>query len=390
MTTRRLLVSYRVSMDQVSDFFSGLLSASLWPARWYCGVWTDFHGWLYILSSLAIWVAYFLIPIIMFYVMVKRKTDIPFPHVIGLFIFFILSCGITHLIDAVVFWIPVYRLHALFLFVTAIVSWFAVVYLYKILPYALTFTSPQELERVVMQRTTELAKKNNDLTRLNKEMDNFVYTTSHDLKSPINNIAGLVNILKMEMPKGNATVDELLDRIDSSSSRAINAIHNLTGILKVHTEPYDDLQDINIQSLVEEILEENNILVKENETSVQYHLEQSHVFFSKTALKSILYNLITNAIKYKSPDRKPVITIGSLSLSKKAQVEIHITDNGLGMDLDAYGDKVFGLFKRFHDHIEGSGIGLYSVRKIMETKGGIITVESKVNQGTTFKLILPQ
>ncbi|MDB5273469.1 MAG: barA [Chitinophagaceae bacterium] len=377
-------------MDQVSDFFSGLLSSSLWPARWYCGVWTDFHGWLYILSSFAIWAAYFLIPIIMFYVVVKRKADLPFPHVIGFFIFFILSCGITHLIDAVVFWTPIYRLHALFLFVTAIVSWFAVVYLYKILPYALTFTSPQELERVVEQRTTELEKKNNDLTRLNKEMDNFVYTTSHDLKSPINNIAGLVNILKTEMPRGNVTVDELLDRIDTSSSRAIKAIQNLTGILKVHTEPYDDIEEINIRSLVEEILEENNLFVKENDALIQYRLAQPSVLFSKTALKSILYNLITNAIKYKSKDRKPVIVISSSFVSKQPQVEINVSDNGLGMDLEAYGDKVFGLFKRFHDHIEGSGIGLYSVRKIIETKGGSISVDSKVNQGTTFNLILPQ
>jgi signal transduction histidine kinase len=112
--------------------------------------------------------------------------------------------------------------------------------------------------------------------------------------------------------------------------------------------------------------------------------------FSKTALKSILYNLITNAIKYKSRDRKPIIVISSSPISKHSQVEINVSDNGLGMDLEAYGDKVFGLFKRFHDHIEGSGIGLYSVRKIMETKGGSISVDSKINQGTTFKLTLPQ
>ncbi len=376
-------------MDQVSDFFTGLLSIALWPARWYCGTWTNFHGWLYILSSLVICTAYFLIPISLFYVLVKRKKDLPFPHIFGLFSLFIFSCGITHFLDAVVFWFPVYRLHALFLFITAIISSITVVYLYKVLPYALTYASPQQLEKVVTKRTRELAQKNNDLIKMNKEMDNFVYSTSHDLKSPINNISGLVNILKMEIPQGNASIDELLDRIESSSTRAIDAIHNLTGILKVHTEPYDDIENIDIQTLVEEIIEENTIMVKESQATIRYELNASKVFFSKTALKSILYNLITNAIKYKSPDRKPEITIRSFpSVNKK--LEMHIADNGLGIDLSVHGEKVFCLFKRFHDHIEGSGIGLYSVKKIIENKGGSITLESKVNIGSVFKLILPQ
>ncbi|MDB5258334.1 MAG: barA [Chitinophagaceae bacterium] len=376
-------------MDQVSDFFTGLLSAALWPARWYCGTWTDFHGWLYILSSLVICSAYFLIPVSLFYVVIKRRKDLPFAHLFTLFSLFILSCGITHFFDAMVFWVPLYRLHALFLFVTAVVSSITVVYLYKVLPYALTFTSPQQLEKVVQQRTLELAQKNSDLVKLNKEMDNFVYSTSHDLKSPINNISGLVNILKMEIPQGNTSVDELLDRIESSSTRAIDAIHNLTGILRVHTEPYDDLENIDIQHIVEEILEENTILVKESQAVIRYELKESNVFFSRTALKSILYNLIINAIKYKSPNRQPEIVIRSLSSRDKA-MEIQVADNGLGIDLKAYGEKVFCLFKRFHDHIEGSGIGLYTVKKIIETKGGSVSLESTVNVGSTFKLTIPQ
>jgi len=376
-------------MDQVSDFFTGLLSAALWPARWYCGTWTGFHGWLYILSSLAICTAYFLIPVSIFYVLVKRKKDLPFPHIFSLFSLFILSCGITHFFDAIVFWLPLYRLHALFLFITAVISGITVYYLYKVLPYALTFTSPPQLEKIVAQRTLELAQKNNELLKLNKEMDNFVYTTSHDLKSPINNISGLVNILKMEIPQGNASVDDLLHRIESSSSRAIDAIHNLTGILKVHTEPYDDLENVHIQTLVDEIMEENTILVKESQVIIRYELNEANIFFSKTALKSILSNLIINAIKYKSPARQPEIIIRSFPAVNR-KIELHVSDNGMGIDLNAYGEKIFCLFKRFHDHIEGSGIGLYSVKKIIENKGGSITVESKVNEGSTFKMVLHQ
>ncbi|MBC7488424.1 MAG: HAMP domain-containing histidine kinase [Cytophagaceae bacterium] len=375
-------------MDQVSDFFTDLFSTALWPARWYCGTWTDFHGWLYIISSLVICLACFLIPINLFYVLIKRKKDLPFPF-FTLSSLFILSFGITHFFDAIVFWHPLYRLHALFLFVTAGISSITVIYMYKVLPYVLTFASPQQLEKVVQQRTLELAKKNDDLLKLNKEMDNFVYSTSHDLKSPINNISGLVNILKMEMPAGNASVDELLNRIESSSMRAIDSIQNLTGILKVHTEPYDDLETISIRTIVEEILEENTILVRKNQAIIRYELQELNVFFSQTALKSILYNLIINAIKYKSLDRQPEITIRSFP-SKDKSVEIDVIDNGLGIDLKAYGEKVFCLFKRFHDHIDGSGIGLYTVKKIIESKGGSVSIESKVNVGSTFKLTLPQ
>lgn len=376
-------------MDQVKEFFSGLLSSALWPARWYCGTWTEFHGWLYIISSLAISMAYFLIPLSLFYILLKRKKDVPFPHLLALFSLFIFGCGITHFFDALVFWLPVYRLHALFLFLTAIISTVALVYVYKGLPYALTFTSPQELEKVVAKRTLQLAQKNDDLQRLNREMDNFVYTTSHDLKSPINNISGLVNILKMEMPKGNPSIDELLHRIELSSSKAMDSINNMTGILKVHTEPYDDVEEIHLQTMVQEILDENSVLVKENHTYVHYELSEETVRFSATALKSILYNLITNAIKYRAPERQPEIFIRSFPIFN-GKVEIQIADNGMGMDLDRYGDKLFCLFKRFHDHTEGSGIGLYSVKKIVENKGGSISVESKVNVGSTFKLILNQ
>lgn len=138
-------------MDQVFDFFTNLFGTESWPARWFCGEWTSFHGWLFILSDIAIWAAYFTIP--MFIGMfILRRRDLPFHKVFWLFVAFILACGSTHLVDALAFWWPAYRFNALMRLITAVVSWTTVVALFQVVPQALSLRSPQELEREVQQR----------------------------------------------------------------------------------------------------------------------------------------------------------------------------------------------------------------------------------------------
>jgi signal transduction histidine kinase len=100
-------------------------------------------------------------------------------------------------------------------------------------------------------------------------------------------------------------------------------------------------------------------------------------------MRSILYNLVSNAVKYSSPDRLPVIHITTEQLND--EVILTVSDNGLGMN-PAYKHKLFGMFKRLHDHVEGSGIGLYIVKRIIENNGGRIEVETELDVGTTFKV----
>ena len=138
--------------EQVREVFGGLFSTSEWPARWYCGSWSDFLGWLYIISDLLIWTAYFLIPIFLIrFILIKK--DFPFPKTAWLFVAFILFCGATHLIDALIFWVPVYRFSALVRFATAIVSLTTVYYLFKILPNVLLLRSVSDLQREIDERT---------------------------------------------------------------------------------------------------------------------------------------------------------------------------------------------------------------------------------------------
>lgn len=127
-------------MSELNTFLQKLFETSDWPPRWICGEWSSFHGWLYITSDFAIWLAYFIIPVIIIY-FIQRRPDIPFLPVFWLFGAFIIFCGTTHILDALMFWWPAYRLSALVRFFTAIVSFVTVFALIRDLPKLLQITT---------------------------------------------------------------------------------------------------------------------------------------------------------------------------------------------------------------------------------------------------------
>jgi PAS domain S-box-containing protein len=138
-------------MNQVEEFFRKLFSDDGFPPRWHCGRWTEFHGWLYIISDLMIWAAYFAIPIIIVRY-ITRRQEARFQKVYFLFASFILACGTTHLLDAITFWYPAYRFSALVRFGTGVISWITVFNLVKLLPTAFSLKTAAQLEHEVLQR----------------------------------------------------------------------------------------------------------------------------------------------------------------------------------------------------------------------------------------------
>ncbi len=128
------------------DFLSKLFDTTDFPPRWHCGNWTAAHGWLHIVSDLGIWSAYIAIPCVLAYFLLRRR-DIPFRGIFILFGAFIFACGTTHLMEALVFWWPAYRLAGVIKLFTAIVSWGTVAALVPVVPRALAFRSPEEMER---------------------------------------------------------------------------------------------------------------------------------------------------------------------------------------------------------------------------------------------------
>lgn len=154
---------YHYYMQQIAYFFRNLFDTSDFPARWHCGRWSDFHGWLYIISNLMIWSAYFAIPLIIIRYITNKQNKVLFHPLYFLFAAFILACGTTHLLDAIIFWTPVYRISALVLLLTGIISWITVFYLIRILPTAFSLKSPKELQAEVDLRKVaeeELTQKN--------------------------------------------------------------------------------------------------------------------------------------------------------------------------------------------------------------------------------------
>lgn len=166
-------------MSELKEFFNNLFDSTSWPARWHCGYWSDFHGWLYIISDVMIWAAYFTIPVIILSYITKRKR-IRFQTAYLYFAFFILACGLTHLLDAVMFWIPFYRINALVRFFTACISWLTIYHLWKLLPTFSSIKTADELEEEVKQNEKLLnavEKSNAELKKQNAFIENIFNAT---------------------------------------------------------------------------------------------------------------------------------------------------------------------------------------------------------------------
>lgn len=159
-------------MSQFTEFFQKLFDVSDWPPRWHCGRWTDFHGWLYIISDLLIWSAYFAIPTLIFRYVTTRKQKVRFNTVYILFAFFILACGTTHFLDAMMFWVPMYRVGALVRLATGVLSWLTVYHLLKMLPTAFSLRSAEDLEQEVelRKKAEQALKQQNRLLNESQQM----------------------------------------------------------------------------------------------------------------------------------------------------------------------------------------------------------------------------
>lgn len=343
--------------------------------------WSDPKGWIYIAANAGIWSAYFSIPVTMLWFIIRRREDIPFPRAFWLFTFFILLGGTTHLMNIINFWRPMHAMSNFILLITALTSWFTVLVIIRVLPQAIRFKSPVQYEKIIADRTLALTISNHNLSKLNKDIDNFVYAASHDLKSPVNNLEGLLKILN-ENPPHDQQTQEIILRMNFCINRMKKTINGLTDIIKVEKSAFEDIENNDIKEIIEEVIKENESIFVESGTEIIYNLEVDTIWYTRIGLKSILYNLIINAVKYRSATRMPVIKIATRKIS--SQVFLEIEDNGMGIDLTKYGMKLFGLFKRFHDHVEGSGLGLYMIKRLIEDRGGKIDVKSAPENGSTF------
>ncbi|WP_375434642.1 ATP-binding protein [uncultured Hymenobacter sp.] len=242
-----------------------------------------------------------------------------------------------------------------------------------------------DLERIDLAQQ-QLQENNTQLTRANVDLDNFIYTASHDLKAPITNIEGLLHALLLELPDKGQEVRPIMNMMQDSVDRFKRTIEHLTTITKLQKENDQPSASVDLDRLIEEVRLDLLPQIQAAGAYLQVDVRDLPMLsFTEKNLRSIIYNLISNAVKYRAPERAPDVRIQCRPDGEYAVIMVQ--DNGLGMRL-ANKEKLFAMFERLHDHVEGSGMGLYIVKKIVENAGGRIEVESQVDVGSTFRVYL--
>ncbi len=236
----------------------------------------------------------------------------------------------------------------------------------------------------------KLKKSNINLKVINESLDIFTYRLTHDLRAPAVNIHNMLKMLgkTIDIPTKSKT-ETIYNHAQKSIDKLLETIEDFLELSKAEKARTSISEVCNLSEIVKEITESLQPTISDSNTSIIMDLATEEVFMVKEDLKSILLNLINNSIKYKSGKRPPVINIKTIL--KNNTVHLFIIDNGMGIDLETHQDKVFKMFNRFHisTEISGSGIGLYLVKKLIEKNNGTITLESKLNKGTIFRINLP-
>lgn len=217
----------------------------------------------------------------------------------------------------------------------------------------------------------------------NKKLVNFAHIVSHNLRSHSANFSMLLEFLNYE--ENQEEREKILKMLNHASDNLLETLENLNQVVDINTKTPQLKKQLNLHNSI--VKAQQNIVAfsKKNKAQIINNVPKQITVSSVPAyLDSIILNLITNAIKYKKPGLDPVITINAYQ--ENNQMCLRISDNGLGIDLEKNGDKVFGMYKTFHDREDAKGFGLYLVRNQIEAMGGTITVESEVDKGAAFNV----
>ena len=237
----------------------------------------------------------------------------------------------------------------------------------------------------------ELSDTNVQLTRTNVDLDNFIYTASHDLRAPIANIEGLLHALTEQLPapvQAEGQVRPILEMMQGAVERFQKTIDYLTDVTKLQKEQVQPTQLVDLAAIVEEVRLDLAPLLES--TGARLDIDVSAcptISFSQKNLRSVVYNLLSNALKYRAPSQVPHVQLRCQAENGYAVLQVQ--DNGLGLDIAQQG-RLFGMFQRLHDHVEGTGIGLYMVKRMVENVGGHISVQSQPGVGSTFTVYFPR
>lgn len=224
-----------------------------------------------------------------------------------------------------------------------------------------------------------------ELTQNNTDLKQFSYITSHNLRAPLSNLSGLLALLE-DTPINNPELELLLNGFKKSTQLLNETVNDLVKVIIIKDSPSMLREDVSIQEVFENVFSQLSFLISSIQPVLKMDLDAAPTLYvNKAYLESILLNLFTNSLKYHATDRALKISITSKETPDG--VALLFKDNGIGIDLERNKDKIFGLYQRFHNYPDSKGLGLYLVKSQIESMGGSISVESKVDKGTTFTLL---
>ena len=244
----------------------------------------------------------------------------------------------------------------------------------------------QELNSALELEITKAELNAKQIEIKNRELEELAYVAAHDLKAPVTNLNVLIEMIDTHSIQGDKDI-ELFNKLKNNIEQVYKKVFSLNDVINFKTTLKDKKELLEFKRVFKEV--EQSILDQLNSTNTTLDVDFSEcpeIEYPPLHLNRILHNLLTNSMKYKSPDRLLKIEVKTRKIN--GSVCLNVKDNGLGFDAEKQGGKVFGLFKRLHTHVEGVGVGLYIVKSIVEAHGGKIEVISRPNEGALFSIHL--
>lgn len=233
-------------------------------------------------------------------------------------------------------------------------------------------------KRLEAERNALLA----NLTGINNDLRQLTYTTSHDLRAPVNNLLSVFSMIDISRVSDQETI-EFLGIMQLAGEKLKQTLNNYVDLLNEKHRAHARVEELTLSESLNTVRQSISSLIQTSRVTIDTDFsEVDKIKFNKPYLESVFLNLITNSIKYTRPDCLPVISI--YSEKGKGVNRLIFTDNGLGFDMEKVKDEIFGLHQKFHNHTDSKGIGLYLVHSHVTSLGGKISVESKINEGTRF------
>ena len=235
----------------------------------------------------------------------------------------------------------------------------------------------KNLEKTVNSRTEYLLNQN-------KQLENFTHMVSHNLRSHVSNLNSLLYFYKDEETAEEK--DFLIDKFEKTVDNLGNTLNDLLEIIRIKQDSKKENEKLVFEDTFSKIKEIFEGKITETKAEITTDFSKApEIKYSPVYLESIMQNLLSNALKYSSPERIPVISFKTTIINDEIQLEVN--DNGLGIDLIKHGSQIFGLNKVFHRHPEAKGVGLFITKAQIEGMGGEIFINSEVNKGTTFTIV---